>query len=190
MIIDEREIATLKGRLNHLERRARLQFVGWAVFSLMLLVLSIGTTRSGAQPTILRARAFELVDASGRPMAYLMTTSAGDPSLSLLDQSGRDRVVLSTLRGQPRLSFRDSSGNSRIYLFTSETTAPVGNTGLILSDSADRNRVQLTIQQDGSPLFVLKDSRGLPRVFLAMSQNSGPGLLIVDENGRRLFRAP
>lgn len=108
-----------------------------------------------------RAEAFILVDADGKPRASLLFTPTGEPSLGLTDAAGITRAVLSLTRDQPSLT---------------------------LTDAAGKPRAGLSIGGDGGPSLAFYDAVGDPQVGLSVMGGT-PNLVFIDE-GRVQWRAP
>lgn len=160
---------SLEQRLAELERsHDRLRRLAFAGIVLLVAFASLGTASESPQPPNLVARSIQLLDDDGK-LRILINHRAG---ISLLDQEGRPRAVLSldatgpglALYGStsrvgailsvndagPALAMRDNGGKTRAVL-----TAIDQGPALILSDEHERERIALLQRADEASIGVL-----------------------------------
>src|SRR5262249_54824385 len=90
------QLAVLTSRLEHLERQHRR--MKQAVASALLLVVAgvaLGAGQQQPPADVIKAKAFTVVDGTGRTIAILGADSDGQPGLSIKDlESGKERMWL------------------------------------------------------------------------------------------------
>jgi len=171
----------LHSRLDRLEARNRLLAVALLVI-LGLCALAFGCAASSPVQDVVRAKAFEVVDANGKLTAKLGTLPDGSAGLVLHDASGERRALLSTdTDSAPGLYLYDASGNRRALL----TTRSDGSPGLYLWDDIGNVRTVLGTFADGSSGLALCEASGIIRAMLCTTE-----LVLWDASGREMFSAP
>ena len=136
--MDLQEFRVLHARLSCVERRLRMVVLVWVLSVVGLVLLGVVVQRASSQPAVLRARTFEVVDATGRARLVL-TVFEGEPELRLLDIAGRSRLTLDIFEGEPGLRLWDATGKSRLTLSMFE-----GQPSLLFRDRAGKARIVLT----------------------------------------------
>ena len=108
--------------------------------------------------------------------------------LRVVDDSGKDRIVLSADPVEADLTFFDPSGKSRLTIDVAKDRRPV----LQFSDEANKecSRMTLGLEDEGHPALTLYDGEGRKRVAFGIAKKGGPVLRVLDENGRLQTRFP
>ena len=101
MEMPEPDWSRLQARIERLERRNRFSLAAIALLACVGLVAAAGASRS-AEPVV-RAEAFELIDAEGRELGR-WSTRESSPELSMYDSEGRRRIRLGHSKKTPRCS--------------------------------------------------------------------------------------
>jgi hypothetical protein len=109
-------------------------------------------------------------------------------TLRIVDDAGRDRIVLTADPQQADLTFFDPSGKSRLTLDVAKDRRPL----LIFSDESGKvsNRMTLGVEDEGVPGLVLYDSAGRKRVALGIPKEGGPVIRVLDEHEKLKMRFP
>ncbi len=202
-------LEALNVRVQNLEWRLRVTLVAWVVSLIVVVVLVAASQRTTSQPTVVRARAVEVIDETGRARIVLSAdrvpgTSEPRPGVTgiwLLDRAGRQLTQLSAAsNGSSSLSFSDPARPLQFGTFNLD--------GLILSDTAGKGRIQLmpdglsvwdrgrrmrvlfALQGSGDAGLTLFDPTGKLRIALDVDHHGKPGLSVFDTTGRKLFGAP
>jgi hypothetical protein len=156
-----------------------------------------------------RARRFVLEDANGKERALLVVFDDG-PRLHFLDENGKFRATLRVDKDGSGLDMLDEKGNPRAALDAIKDGA-----SLFLSDENGKGRrggALLAVGKVGpGPGLCLLDEKGNPRATLDMSKvgaslhlsdengkgdaflnagKDGPGLVLADEKGKTIWKAP
>jgi hypothetical protein len=137
----------LERRIRTLERRLHL-LSGALLLALAVLVFLGASPPPRPEAGILRASRFELVDAEGRIRAELYLRD-GAPVLSLLDESGHDRLSLNHDAGGTALLIRDDSDVVRL----GAAHFAHGGGGFALHGSASKGGAVLYYDESGSLTF-------------------------------------
>ena len=152
-------------RLTRLEWRCRWwQVVGAGMTALMALLVVLGATGASVREEALevRAKAFVLLDAEGRPRMDLRVARTDNTHLVLLDREGLPRISLNVLTaGGADLVLRDALGLPRAAL----NVVPDGRPGLALYDASGTTRAALGLFPEGAARLVLYDARGQAHWF-------------------------
>jgi hypothetical protein len=139
-----------------------------------------------------------LTDAKGRGGTILRVQPNGRPNITLTDANGTRRAVLFLSDdGTPTLAFSDGQRRSRVVL----NVLGNGFTSLSLSDAFGRLRAALDLEPDGSPSLILYDENRRSRAILGQTELEGrnpaalekrraSSLVLLDENGTVIWRAP
>ncbi len=93
------ETQILRIRLHALERRLRVMSAAWTASLVLVALVGIVVQQAASQSSVLRVRALEVVDASGRPRIYL-STLRGWPEIGILDTSTHRRFSVSMDPGE------------------------------------------------------------------------------------------
>ncbi len=203
------DIEVLNMRLQNLEWRLRATLIAWVVSLVMVVVLVAASQRTTSQPTVVRARAVEVVDETGRARIVLSADRVpGSPErrpgvtgIWLLDPSGRQLAKLTAAaNGSSSLSYSDPTRPLQYGTFSLD--------GLILSDTAGKGRIQFmpdgisvwdsrrrmrvlfALQGNGDAGLTLFDPTGNLRIAVDVDHHGKPGLTVFDTTGRKLFGAP
>jgi hypothetical protein len=109
-------------------------------------------------------------------------------TLRIVDDAGKDRVVLTAEPNVPDMTFYDPSGKSRLTLDVANDRRPV----LLFADETGKesNRLTVGLEDEGHPSLLLYDAEGRKRVVLGVPREGGPVLRVLDENGRLRMRFP
>jgi hypothetical protein len=107
-------------------------------------------------------------------------------TLRIVEQNGRDRIILTAVPGVPDMTFLDPSGQTRLTLDIADDNKPV----LVVSESGQaKGRLTLGIE-NGTPMLQLYDRNGVRRVTLGVPKDIGALIRIYDEEGRLKGRVP
>lgn len=107
-------------------------------------------------------------------------------TLRIVDDEGKDRLVLTARKGIPDMTFLDPKGHTRMTLDIAEDERPV----LVVSDSGESaNRVSLGIDK-GSPTVQLYDAETKKKVVLSVPKDLGALIRIFGEDGKLRSRFP
>ncbi len=107
-------------------------------------------------------------------------------TLRIVDDGGKDRLVLTAEPGVPDMTFLDPAGQTRLTLDIAEDQRPV----LVVSDSGrESTRLTLGIDQ-GSPTMQLYDADEKKRITLSVPKAGGPLIRIYGEDGKLRSRFP
>ncbi len=128
--------------------------------------------------------ALAVAGAMAEPPAKELTVK----KLRVVDDTGRDRIVLSADPVEADLTFYDPSGKSRLTIDVAKDRRPV----LQFSDDANKesSRMTLGLEDEGHPALTLYDGAGRRRVTFGIGKLGGPVLRVLDENGRLQTRFP
>lgn len=204
----EKRIAEVEEKLAKAERRYRFLLIG------IVIALAIGfvgfvrghdIAQAGSQKSI-TAESFVLIDRNGDYRGSLgMSDNGVGPDLILRGEKGEGLIMLRINEGFPELNICDKKNNVRarlglgtngpkLMLYDENRNCRVGigvveNQGpaLILSDSKERNRIELSSLGDNSTLRML-DAKGNSRVFLYVKE--GSGAIICNGKGEPIWAAP
>ncbi len=106
-------------------------------------------------------------------------------SLNILDKSGKRRVAIAIVRGNPFLSLHDESGKARIVLTTMLDGSP------LLSLSGGKARADLALLRNSVPELSFKDNEGKRRVrLITMPEGFSSKLAMYDSKGNVTWQAP
>jgi hypothetical protein len=107
-------------------------------------------------------------------------------TLRIVEQNGRERIILTAVPGIPDMTFLDPSGHTRLTLDIADDNKPV----LVVSESGQaKGRLTLGIE-NGTPMLQLYDQHGVRRVTLGVPKDIGALIRIYDEEGRLQGRVP
>lgn len=148
---------SLRTRLHRLERRLAVISGAFILSAMMLLVFGLLVPRARSQSQVVRARGFEIVDASGRL-----------------------RISLNAVSSKPSLWFFDNAGRRRMGLTVGALDAP----SLVLTDAQGLPRITLSVGLERAAEIRLTDSRGRPRVGVWVTNRNEPGVWLFDELAR------
>ena len=151
------EEESLRTRLQRLERRLAVISGAFIFSAVMLLVFGLLVPRARSQSQVVRARGFEIVDASGRL-----------------------RISLNAVSSKPSLWFFDSAGGRRMGL----TVGTLDTPSLVLTDAQGHPRITLSVGLERAAEIRLTDSSGRPRVGVWVTNRNEPGVWLFDELAR------
>jgi hypothetical protein len=105
----------------------------------------------------------------------------------LVDEKGTTRAMLSFISGQPSLSLLNENGKIRVLVASGQ--------GLIIADDFGKTRAAMGIDSEAGPgpVFYLADENSLPRIQMGVSSvpnKKGPVMFLSDENGKGIWSAP
>jgi hypothetical protein len=107
-------------------------------------------------------------------------------TLRIVDQSGRERIVLTAVPGVPDMTFLDANGQTRLTLDIADDSKPV----LVISESGQaKGRLTLGIE-NGSPTLQLYDREGVKRVTIGIPRDIGALIRTYDAHGKVQGRFP
>lgn len=107
-------------------------------------------------------------------------------TLRVVDDDGKDRIILTAERGVPDMTFLDPAGEARLTLDIADDRSPI----VIVSDSGrTSNRVTLGMER-GSPRVQIYDADAKKGVSLCVPTTGSPLIRIFDENGKLRSRFP
>lgn len=108
-------------------------------------------------------------------------------TLRIVDQAGKDRIVLTAATGIPDMTFLDPSGKSRLTLDIADDQRPV----LLFSESGQESgRLTIGLEEEGVPMLQLYDGSGKKRLTFGVPKEGGPVLRVLDKDGRLKVRFP
>lgn len=144
---------------------------------------------------------FVLLDRLGRSRATMVVTDEG-PAISMFDENGRKRLVLSQAAAASGLELFDEDESPVASLTVPhdatraclEIRSPQGRSltraaGLVVEDGAHRGRLQLALVNGNYPVLGISQSgqQGPASVEVTASDDGGRGVKIHDVAGRPLF---
>jgi len=107
-------------------------------------------------------------------------------TVRIVEQNGRERIILTAVPGVPDMTFLDPSGHTRLTLDIADDNKPM----LVVSESGQaKGRLTLGIE-NGSPMLQLYDRDGVRRVTLGVPKDIGSLIRIYDEGGKLQARLP
>jgi hypothetical protein len=110
-------------------------------------------------------------------------------TLRVVDDAGKDRIVLTADPDKPDMTFFDPSGKSRLTLDIAKDRRPVLVFAHDSSDTAG-DRLTLGLEEEGHPGLVLYDTAGRKRVAFGIPKQGGPVIRVLDEHGKLQMRFP
>jgi hypothetical protein len=188
----EKMLTILTERLERLEKHnGRLTRIALAMGAVLLLVVTLGavTRQPDTQETartqdpvvvspgdipglvvtqeVVRTKNLQIVDDDGILRASLEIKEAdtfeGNPMLTLFDEGGNARAILSLFAGNPGLWLNGEDGNFRASLYLA-----AGKPVLNFWDDNGNIRTELYLNEGGAPTFRMKDEDGNPRATLSL----------------------
>jgi hypothetical protein len=93
--MDDFRLEALRIHVQRLERRLFSVLVAWLISVLALLLLGLFVQSAISQPSALRARTLEIIDAKGKPVIRLGTSEIAGALIEITDGAGKTRVVIS-----------------------------------------------------------------------------------------------
>ena len=100
-------------------------------------------------------------------------------TLRIVDDAGKDRIVLTAEPKVPDMTFLDPSGQSRLTLDIAEDHKPV----LLFSDAGSKSSCLSLAIDNGSPLLELVDPATRKRVSFSVPKG-GPMIRVFGEDGK------
>jgi len=170
-----RDMQAVVDRLGKLERQSRRWRL--AAFLATIGLVAVFAMAQTSTPRELNAervtaRAFTLIDSTGKTRARWGSTEDG-PALFLFDEAGRARVGLAaTKEGSAGLELYDAAGNRKVGLNVTNDEPR-----LFLYDDAGKMRAGLTVSKDGSAALGFYDAAGKGRVGLTVVKDE-PALVL------------
>ncbi len=165
--MDRMELQALQTRLQRVEQRLRVAYLGWLISIVVIGVLGLGVQQASSQSPplsdVLKVRGIEVVDTAGTVRIGLTVS-----------QDGTSEVMLSEAGGKPRMWL---------------TVRPDGTPGLIVADSMGKGRIWLTAYPDRSSGLILSDASGKGRIWIGALSDGTSNLVLVDPAGRVIFQA-
>jgi hypothetical protein len=108
-------------------------------------------------------------------------------TLRVVDEKGKERVVLEGTGGAPGLAVYDAEETSRVIL----GVARDGAAFLMFAEGeTETNRIMLGLNADGVPLLLMKDEKGVARLGAGVYAKVGPGLRMLDASKKVIARMP
>ncbi len=170
--------STLEKRLADLEKaHRRLKRSVGAIAASGIALALVGATQ--APPGTAVAKSLHLVDEAGK-VRILINPRAG---VSLLDEEGRPRAVLSVDKSGPGLALYGTSSKSGTILNVNDD-----GPALAMRDNQGKTRALLTTIGAG-PALIFSDEREKERIAL-IQQPDQSSLSMIDRKGRIHWRAP
>lgn len=181
------ELGMIERRLQKVERRFYMAAVGWGLSVMLLVWLGPLAPRAVSQPAVVRSRAVEITDASGR-LRITLDAVSNKPSVWLYDAAGHRRLGFTlSAYGTPEVVLKDAAGGTRIVMSVGLERAAE----LKLSDARGRPRIGLWIGYSGEPGLWLFDDLTRPRIGLKVLAGGQPKVWLFEHpSGRILFSAP
>ena len=151
----------MRERLGRMERQLRR----WKLGALALAVVVVGGAMASPQFKELSVK-----------------------TLRIVDDAGKDRMVLTAEPTLPDMTFFDPSGKSRLTLDVAKDRRPV----LLFADESGKesNRLTLGLEDEGHPGLVLYDGAGRKRITFGIPKDGGPVIRVLDENEKLRMRFP
>lgn len=152
----------INGRLLRMERELRRGRVG-AVVALGIATVAVLTAMAGPENKELRVQ-----------------------TLRIVDDAGKDRIVLTAEPNVPDMTFLDPSGQTRLTLDIAEDQKPV----LLFNDAGhESNRLSMGIE-DGTPTLQLYDASTKKRLSFVVPKGGIPMIRIFGEDGKLRKKYP
>ncbi len=108
-------------------------------------------------------------------------------TLRLVDQQGKERIILTAEEGIPDMTFLDPAGKGRLTLDITEDRTPV----LLFSESGEeKNGLTLGFGEEEGPMLQFFDNKGKKRITIAAPPKGKPYLRFMDDQGKLIFRFP
>ena len=185
------DIQLMRTRLTRAERRLRITSMSWLVAVIVITVLWMGAQQAQSQSSTLSARRISVVDQSGRDRIILSFDTNNHPAIWLRDDAGKDRMFIGFGKevGRPLIGLNDEAGRLRLSMgFSIERNSPQ----VVLLDENGKQRGFLGFAASGAttPQLNLSDERGTDRIYLGWSTAEKPVVLLSDEAGKTLWSAP
>lgn len=108
--------------------------------------------------------------------------------LRIVDDSGKDRIVLSSNPDEADITLLDPAGKGRLTLDIAKDRRPT----LQFSDESheETNRIVLGLEDSGHPALLLYDGDGRKRLTIGLPKDGGPVIRVLDERERLRMRFP
>jgi hypothetical protein len=153
----------MRDRMGRIERELRLWRLGGLLTLMLAAVVIAGAMADPAAPAKeLRVQ-----------------------TLRIVDQQGKDRIVLTAEPKVPDMVFFDPSGKSRLTLDIADDHKPV----LSFFEAGKESRLTIGLEE-GAPVLNLYDRAGKKRVTFSVPMNGSPVIRILDENEKLQLRYP
>lgn len=143
---------------------------------------------------VIQAESFQLVDEQGEIVAVLASSPDERPNLLVFDPAGNPLVSPGmNASGEPAFSLSSGKSNASISLSLNK-----GQPALLLTNTAGKARVSITLIMDGKPVVTLYDQDGktLRAVLGPVSAEGSPtdetdlSLVFFGPDGQVLWKAP
>lgn len=154
-----------------------------------------GDPAQASAAQVLRTHAVEIVDSSGKLVAYLGTDEKKNTGLVLFDGQGNRRLELRVMGGaSPRLEMNGPDGGNLVSLGVVRSGKPQ----LIMSERDFNGRVVLGIHEpdsgsagtaDDTWVLRFRGDRGEPLAAVGMRAGGAGGVVVRDQSGRQ-WRTP
>jgi hypothetical protein len=170
-------------RVETLERQnLKLRRINTAILLGIAALLLMGQTKAAKKPEVVKARAFEVVDANGKVVATLDGRDApGRVELRMLEPDGTSRVVIAAEEKGTVLRLAQTEERSATVLVGEKNAA-----FQLLEPSRDAS-VTLGIGEDGA-MFGLNDRGTLGATIVVGAK--GRGIALYDRAGKPTWVAP
>jgi hypothetical protein len=120
--MDDLRLEALRLRVQRLERRLCTVLVAWLISVLVLGFLGPFVQPAISQPSVLRARTLEIIDAKGKPVIRLRTSEIGGALVEIADGAGKTRVAISG--SASTLWINDQSGEKPLFALGVDLDGP------------------------------------------------------------------
>ena len=166
------EVAARVRALEATLRRQRCAAIGAAVVFGATLLLAFRAQDRAESVAELRARQFVLTDLKGAERATLSTDKNGAPRFVLRDEAGKKRIEIGVRNGDPIVVVCDGAEHHRVGIGVDGGDNP----HLILNDSGQKPRLQLTVNGLGAPAILMTHEDGTHPAGLGIHADGKPWL--------------
>jgi hypothetical protein len=117
------------------------------------------------------------------PPAKLLTLQ----TLRIVDERGKERIVLDGTGGQADLSLYGDDEADRIGL-----AVGIGGAAMFTFNDpvTKEDRLLMGLTKSGDPLLIMKDSEGVTRLGAGVYPKGGPGIRLLDASKKVIARMP
>lgn len=129
--MDRHEVEVLSDRVRSVERRLRVALAGWLLSVVVLGIFWVGAQRASSQTSQtdiqgnIRARGYNVYDASNRHRLGIGMSNDGNPGIWLYDATNKTRMHVGIDGGlRPEVWFADETGTIRMRIGTNGTGDP------------------------------------------------------------------
>jgi hypothetical protein len=128
VFMERDEVQVLSDRVRSVERQLRVALAGWLLSVVALAIFWVGTPHASSQTDIqgtIRARGFNVYDASNRHRLGIGMSNDGNPGIWLYDGTNKTRVHVGVDGGlRPEVWFADEAGTVRLRVGTNGNGDP------------------------------------------------------------------